>query len=299
MGQPQGGSSRQVRTVFISDVHLGSRHSQYLALLDFLQGLKPQSLYLVGDVIDGWQLKRCFRWEAGYSRVLQTLAKLSDNGTKIFYIPGNHDEFVKQETFVREMIQRLGFWTVGEEFIFEGAGNRRFLVTHGARFDFVEQSAQWLSKGVGGVYDLALSANWWLSRLLGRKDRSPYWLCAATKDRVKAFIRFISRFEDSLMGHARKKGCQGVICGHLHVPSIVHRDGTTYCNTGDWVENCTALLEYDDGSMELEYYYPYNAATKNESQPALSAQPSPSRLMRPIYSLWNAAACAIATWRST
>ncbi len=295
MQRTQGGSGRQVRTVFLSDVHLGSRHSQCHALLNFLEDLTPRHLYIVGDLIDGWQLRRSFRWSPTYTRLLQHMTALAERGTRIFYLPGNHDDFLRHDEFVRRLILQLGCVEIAEEFVFKSADNRRYLVTHGDRFDFVEQSAQWLSIGVTGLYNALLSANWWLSRARGITDRSPYDLCARGKNRVKAFIRFISRFEESLLGHAKQQGCHGVICGHLHTPSIVHRDGMTYCNTGDWVENCTALLEYEDGALELEYYYPRSAAAKSAVR-RISPRPAVAfDFPRPLVALPEATTCTIAS----
>lgn len=295
MRKAQGWFGRQVRTVFLSDVHLGSRHSQCDELLEFLDGLSPERLYIVGDFIDGWELKRSFRWLPCYSRLLLRLTALAERGTRLFYVPGNHDSFVKDQTLTAGVIDRLGFVEIADEFVFETADRRRFLVTHGDRFDIVEQSAQWLSVGTTGLYNTILSANWWLSRLMGRRGQSPYRLCAILKNRVKAAIRFISRFENLLIAHAKQQGCDGVICGHLHTPAIVHRDGVTYCNTGDWVENCTALLEYADGSLELEYYYPQAAADASRVP-----QPKPvvPKLAWPMQTLSNPTTPRIATWRS-
>ncbi|QDT51907.1 UDP-2,3-diacylglucosamine hydrolase [Symmachiella dynata] len=295
MQRTQGGSRRQVRTVFLSDVHLGSRHSQCQALLDFLEDVTPESLYIVGDLIDGWEMKRSFRWLPSYTRLLQHITALAERGTRIFYLPGNHDDFLRHEDFIRSLIQQLGCVEIAEEFIFKAADDRRFLVTHGDRFDCVEQSAQWLSMGITGIYNVALSLNWWLSRLTGNTKRSPYHLCALAKNRVKAVIRFMSHFEESLMGHAKQQGCQGVICGHLHTPAIVHRSGMTYCNTGDWVENCTALFEYNDGALELEYYYPQAAVQKSPPRRVAATPARPLELARPMLSLPEVTACTIAT----
>jgi UDP-2,3-diacylglucosamine pyrophosphatase LpxH len=255
MSSSQGRPRQVIRTLFLSDVHLGCRHSQAEALLTFLDRVQPERMYVVGDLIDGWQLQRRFRWRPEYSRVLSRLTEMTRAGTEIFYIPGNHDEFVRRHPLLRNWLTTLGVTAVADEFVMETADRRRFLVTHGDQFDLVEQSAQWLSQGVTGIYETALSLNWCMSRLLRTSDVSPYWLCAIAKNRVKAAIRFFSAFESAVLRYARSRGCDGVICGHLHTPAIFERDGLTYCNTGDWVENCTALVETADGSLTLAYHY--------------------------------------------
>ena len=150
---------------------------------------------------------------------------------------------------------RFDFVEIADEFVFEAADGRRLLVTHGDYFDVFETSAKWVSMALGVFYNKCLSANRWLSLLLRRKDKSPYQLCATGKRLVKRFVRFLSRFEGSLIDHARRQGCDGVVCGHLHTPKIVERDGMVYCNTGDWVEHCTALLEAGDGTLSLVQFY--------------------------------------------
>jgi UDP-2,3-diacylglucosamine pyrophosphatase LpxH len=270
MRRIQGWSDRPVRSVFLSDVHLGSRHSQCHQLLDFLGSLQPSHLYIVGDLIDGWQLKRSFHWTPAYGQLFELIATMAANGTRVFYVPGNHDAFVIRDSLARQFFRQLDFVEVASEFIHRVADGRRLLVTHGDQFDFVEQSAHWLSVAVQGLYDTSLSANRLFSRLCRVSHQSPYRFCARVEDWIKSLIRLLRRFEDSLLEYARERGCQGVICGHLHTPAIIQRDGMTYCNTGDWVENCTALLEYEDASLQLASYYPHSVssnAVSADSQP--------------------------------
>ncbi len=284
------GTPRVVRTLFISDVHLGSRHAQSGPLLQFLQTVRAEQLFIVGDFIDGWKLKQSFRWDPEYDELLELLSDRLDSGMRVYYVSGNHDDFLRHQPLIRNLAERLGSVQVAEEFVFETADSRRFLVTHGDRFDVIETSAQWLSRLSTVPYELALSLNWCWHRLRRHRDRSPYRACAVLKDRVKCVIRFMSRFEDALMGHAHEQGCEGVICGHLHSPSIQQRNGITYCNTGDWVENCTALLENCDGSLELAYYYGPEADAL-QADPALSTDergtathtvvPAPRKTNRP------------------
>ncbi|MCA9028261.1 MAG: UDP-2,3-diacylglucosamine diphosphatase [Planctomycetaceae bacterium] len=251
-----GGMGHDVRTLFISDAHLGNKHAQPRPLLEFLERYTPESLYIVGDFIDGWQLKRSFHWLPEYNGLLTRLAELSESGTDIIYLPGNHDEFLRCESLRKLIAAAMPFARFVDEDVFETADQRRFLVTHGDRFDVVERSAQWLSKSVAGIYNALLSCNWYWSRARRRTTMSPYQACAFIKDQVKGVVRFLSSFENALLQHARHHNCEGVICGHIHSPAILTRNGMTYCNTGDWVENCTALIEWPDGTLQLKYFYP-------------------------------------------
>lgn len=263
----------RIRTLFVSDTHLGSRHSQSGPFLTMLRRRRPQSLYLVGDIVDGWRWPSGWNWKESLVSILRVLEELADAGTKIYYTPGNHDEFLRNPEVAEAVQRRLPFLNIADEFIYSALDGRRFLVTHGDQFDLVERSAQWVSRMSSWAYDTALSSNWWLSRWVGNEERSPYWLCASGKKRVKSMIRFLSRFEDSILSHARALGCQGVICGHLHTPAMIQRDGMTYLNTGDWVENCTSLIEAESGLFDLECFYPwtrrYSVIRRGLSQPHL------------------------------
>lgn len=251
----QGRTTNPVRTIFVSDVHLGCRHSQAQAFLGFLERHQPEQLYIVGDFIDGWKLKRGWRWSPVYSQILQRLTDLAMLGTQVFYAPGNHDAFLRDDSFIKSLGGRFNFVEIADEFVFKSVQGQRLLVTHGDLFDSVESKAQWLSQLSTVFYDALLSTNRLLSRMRGDCDRSPYALCARLKHRVKTGIRFISGFEELLIERAEELGCSGVVCGHIHTPSIVPYGAMTYYNTGDWVENCTALVERCDGSLELEWHY--------------------------------------------
>lgn len=251
----QGRVHRHIRAAFVSDLHLGARHSQPEAFLTWLETVQPDSLYLVGDIIDGWQLRRGFRWPPVCSDVLTRLSELVRHGTRVFYTPGNHDSFLRSDNFIRSLSRHLYGIQIADEFHYETADGRRLMVTHGDLFDSVETGAQWLSKLTTVIYDPLLGTNRLLSRIRCRDDRSPYAMCARIKKRVKQMVRFISHYEERLLHHARQHDCDGVICGHVHTPSIVRHGTLTYYNTGDWVENCTALVESHDGQFSLEYYY--------------------------------------------
>ena len=255
MPDRQGWCHEDVRTLFLSDIHLGSKHGQAGALHDFLQGCCPERLYIVGDFIDGWQIQRSSYWKSDSSLILQSVAEMTDRGTEAFYISGNHDDFLRKQPFFRTLMERFGFQRIEEEAVHETVDQRRFLIIHGDQFDRLERQAQWLSRFATHFYDLALTANYWFSRLLGKRNSSPYHLCARIKDRIKRSIHFMSSYQNALLKHARDRQCDGVICGHIHSPAIVQREDLTYCNTGDWVENCTALVERSDGTLEILYFY--------------------------------------------
>ncbi|WP_197525086.1 UDP-2,3-diacylglucosamine diphosphatase [Botrimarina hoheduenensis] len=233
-----------MRSLFVSDVHLGCKHSQAAALLDLLERFEPANLYVVGDFIDGWKLKRRWRWLPVYDRLLQRMMTLKRNGSRLMYTPGNHDEFL------RGFLANFGVIEIRDRFIHEAADGRRFVVLHGDQYDRVEQSYPLLSLVASYAYDALLTANWMGNRLRGKKH-NPYAFCGAIKQRVKKLVRHVSDFEHQLREDARRSGCEGIICGHVHSPRIMAMDEVTYLNTGDWVENCTALVEFADGSFEL------------------------------------------------
>lgn len=248
---------QEVRTLFVSDTHLGSRHAQSEPFLQMLRSKRPRTLYLVGDIVDGWRWPDAWIWKDSLISILEILENLADAGTEIFYTPGNHDAFLRKPEVAGVVRRRLPFLNIADEFIHTATDGRRFLVTHGDHFDVVERSAQWLSKFSSWAYDTALSTNWWVSHWLGNVERSPYWLCASGKKKVKTMIKFLSQFESSILDHARRLDCQGVICGHLHTPAMIERDGMAYFNSGDWVENCTSLIESETGDFDIESFYPW------------------------------------------
>ncbi|MGL4514473.1 MAG: UDP-2,3-diacylglucosamine diphosphatase [Lacipirellulaceae bacterium] len=233
-----------IRSLFISDVHLGCKHSQAADLAELLERVEPLNLYIVGDFIDGWKLKRRWRWDPQYDRLLQRILELKRGGTKVFYTPGNHDEFL------RPFVANFGVVEICDRFVHRAADGRRYLVMHGDQFDRVEQNHQWLSLVASYAYDALLTANWWGNRLRG-KQHDPYAFCGALKRRVKRLVSHVSEFESLLVKSAREASCDGIICGHVHAPRIVELQEVAYLNTGDWVENCTALVEKEDGAFEL------------------------------------------------
>lgn len=238
---------RRVRSIFVSDLHLGCRYSRASELLAWLERHEPEYLYLVGDIIDGWRLRRKWHWQPEYSQLLRRLMELAANGTQIRYTPGNHD------AFLRPFISDFGLVEIADEFTHTTADGRQFLVLHGDQFDNVEIRAQWLSVLGSVAYDALLFCASGVSRLQ-RLLRLPVSdLAGNVKRQVKQAVRFVSNFEERLARHAREAGCDGIVCGHVHTPTATRLHGVSYFNTGDWVENRSALIEYGDGCLEVQH----------------------------------------------
>ncbi len=246
---------KTIRTLFVSDVHLGCKHSRSEDFLAFIQGYRPQSLYLVGDFLDDWKVNKRRHWTPQCDAVIDHLARMAAEGTSIFYTPGNHDAFLRQETFRDRLPERFPEVELCDEFIYETLNGWRFLVTHGDLFDVVEAKAQWISRASSSFYDNCLSLNRWVQRRFMNEKRNPYGVCAVAKGRVKRGVKFISRYQKKIMRQAQNRGCDGVICGHIHTPVIKQSRSVLYCNTGDWVENCTGLVEHLDGELQLVRRY--------------------------------------------
>jgi UDP-2,3-diacylglucosamine pyrophosphatase LpxH len=237
---------RRYRTIFISDLHLGTRGCKADCLLDFLRHVESDYLYLVGDIVDGWRLQKRWYWPDKHAEVLNRLLARARHGTEVVYLPGNHDEAL------RKLIGRsVGGVKIRHDAIHRTADGRRLLVVHGDVFDGVVTDMRWLALIGSVAYELALSANTWLNiarRWLGLG----YWpLSAFLKEQVKAAVKFIDQYERSLAREARRRAVCGVICGHVHKPEMRTIDGVLYYNDGDWVESCSALVEHDDGRLEL------------------------------------------------
>lgn len=261
--------SRRVRAVFVSDIHLGWKHAQPQQFLAFLNNYLPERLYIVGDFIDAWQLKRSWLWSGVYNEIFKRLKAFQEFGTKIYYTPGNHDDFLRKSEFSQLIQGAFGDLQINDEFIHEAADGRQFLVIHGDRFDSVEKRAQWLSHLSTIPYGALLSANWYIHRILRQRDRSPYAFAAEVKGCAKRLVKFISGYERGLLEHARTRRCSGVICGHIHTPTIADRGDMLYCNTGDWVEHCTGLIEDFDGTFRLEYQYGAASDIRHAPAPGL------------------------------
>jgi UDP-2,3-diacylglucosamine pyrophosphatase LpxH len=246
-GAPRAG--QRYRSLWLSDIHLGTVGCQAHYLLDFLKHNESDTLYLVGDIIDGWQLRRGWYWPQAHNDVVQKLLRRARKGTRVIFIPGNHDAMARQFVGLA-----FGEVEVADDFIHVTADGKRMLVTHGDLFDGVIQHARWLAHLGDQAYTMILALNRHFNRLRTRLGY-PYWsLSQYLKHKVKNAVGFISAFERVMAQEARRRGCDGVICGHIHKAEIRTIDGLLYCNDGDWVESLTALAENFDGSFEIIHW---------------------------------------------
>jgi UDP-2,3-diacylglucosamine pyrophosphatase LpxH len=238
------------RSVWISDLHLCTRDCQSEALYHFLDSIKCDYLYLVGDIIDVWSLRKRWHWPKQYNEVLHKLLKRSRKGAKVIYIPGNHDEFFRD--FIG---YQFGDVEITPHAHHVTADGRRFLVTHGDEFDTIVVYHKWLSHFGNWAYRYLITLNR-LVNIVRRWFNLPYWsLSGAIKRKVKHAIKYITDYEDLLCREAERQKVDGVICGHIHQPVMREMDGILYCNTGDWVENCTALVETEAGELRLVWWH--------------------------------------------
>ncbi|MCW8132790.1 MAG: UDP-2,3-diacylglucosamine diphosphatase [Planctomycetota bacterium] len=239
-------SKTSYRAVWISDTHLGSRDCQSAAINSFLKNIKCEYLYIVGDFIDIWQLKRKWHWPQDFNNVVQRVLKKAKKGTRVVYIPGNHDESFREYAGLD-----FGGVRIQKQTVHETLDGRKLLVMHGDEFDAVVQYNKWLAVLGSAAYDYLIYANR-IVNFLRRRLGLPYWsLANYLKRKVKNAITYIHSYEDALIADARKRQFNGVVCGHIHQPVIKEQPGFIYCNTGDWVENCTALVETAEGQLEI------------------------------------------------
>ncbi|MBP0482715.1 UDP-2,3-diacylglucosamine diphosphatase [Sagittula salina] len=234
------------RTIFLSDVHLGTRGCRAHLLVDFLEKHDARTLYLVGDIVDGWRLKRGWHWPEDHNAVIRAILEKARSGTRVIFIPGNHDEVFRDYIGLH-----LGGIELKRSDTFLSASGKRYLVTHGDEFDAVMANARWLAM----LGDRAYATLIWLNPKINAVRRlwsHRYWsLSKWSKQQVKQAVNFIGQYEAVLAESARQQGYQGVICGHIHHAEIRRIGGIHYINTGDWVESCTAVIENHAGEMRL------------------------------------------------
>jgi UDP-2,3-diacylglucosamine pyrophosphatase LpxH len=242
------------RAVFISDLHLGTPGCQAAALLEFLRHHTCDSLYLVGDIVDGWQLRRRWFWPQLHNDVVQKLLRQARKGCRIVFVPGNHDEFARAFEG-----HSFGGIQVVNEAVHTTADGRSLWVIHGDYFDGVIQCAKWLAYLGDNLYEFSLKLNRYLNSLRARAGL-PYWsLSAYLKGKVKKALNYVTDFEEAVAAEALRRGHQGVVCGHIHRAEMREIGGVLYCNDGDWVESCTALVEHRDGRLELVHWHKHLA----------------------------------------
>lgn len=264
--RPARDALHRYRTVWISDFHLGTRGCRAERLLDFLQNVHCDTLYLVGDIVDAWALKKAWYWPASHTAVVRALLEIQrSRGTRVIYVPGNHDEVLRDYLPID-----LSGIEICNEYLHETADGRRYLVIHGDQFDLVCTQARWLAVMGDVAYRGVIQANSWYNTVR-RRLGYPYWsLSAFLKYQVKNAVAFIGRFEEALADEAARRGVDGIVCGHIHTPSRRTIDGVDYCNDGDWVESCTALTEDFAGAMGLLYWGREAAAARLDT-PAVRA----------------------------
>jgi len=237
---------RRFRAIWISDIHLGTRGCKAEFLLDFLRHTESQYLYLVGDIVDGWRLKRSWYWAQSHNDVIQKVLRKARKGTKVIYVPGNHDEWLRDYT----ELQAGGVWLL-DEVVHVTADGRKLLVIHGDAFDGVVRYAKWLALTGDWAYTTVLHINHYFN-VVRRRFGYPYWsLSAYLKGRVKNAVEFVSNFAHAIADEARRRGVDGIVCGHIHQAELRRIGDVLYCNDGDWVESCTALVEHFDGRLEI------------------------------------------------
>lgn len=257
---------QQYRTIWISDIHLGTRGCNAAMLIDFLDHVDSETLYLVGDIIDGWRLKKKFYWPAVHNDIVWRVLKRAKRGTNVIYIPGNHDEVFRQFSGLD-----FGGISIRRKAIHQTADGRRLLVLHGDEFDAITLAHKWLAH----AGDIAYNALMALNRLVNafrRRFNMPYWsLSKHAKAKVKNAVEFISNYEEIVAHAAGARGVDGVVCGHIHTAEHRMIQGVEYWNDGDWVEGCTALVEHFDGRMEILHWADEMAVRELATQSAMAA----------------------------
>jgi UDP-2,3-diacylglucosamine pyrophosphatase LpxH len=258
------------RSIFISDTHLGTRGCRADFLADFLKSVSCQNLYLVGDIIDGWRLRRSWFWDHHHDEVLRLILRAARGGTNVVYVPGNHDEMMRKYV-------PLGLEVAGVKLQMEAehitADGKRLLITHGDAFDSVVRHAKILALLGDWAYTAALGVNRYFNQIRVKLGY-PYWsLSAWLKLQVKEAVKAIDRFETALADDAHRRGFDGVVCGHIHHAEMRMVNGVQYLNDGDWVESCTALVEHADGTLELIDWVARNKLSLLTSSAARIATP--------------------------
>ena len=236
------------KSIFISDIHLGTKGCQAKKLVQFLKNHECEKLYLVGDIIDGWRVTKKWYWPNSHTNVIRHILKKVKQGTEVYYIAGNHDEVLRP--FINFGLE-FGRIKIMDDIVHEGINGKKYYVVHGDYFDGVTRLAKWLVLLGDNAYTFLIWFNLkfnWIRKRLGMK----YWsLSKYLKANAKKAVDFIFHFKNNVTDHARKKGYDGVICGHIHTPEILDINGITYMNDGDWVESCTALVEQYDGTWHI------------------------------------------------
>src|ERR1700733_13190092 len=255
----------KLRTVFVSDIHLGFKGCSAELLLDFLHRVEMDTLFLVGDIIDVWSMKKSMFWPQAHNNVVRAILGKAKRGTKVIFVPGNHDEVFRE--FDGAVFGNL---EIHREYVHVGADGRRMLILHGDEFDSVVKFSPWLAKFGSNIYDILLAANPYINRVRRLFDL-PHWsLSAYLKNKAKTAVQYIGSFEDAVALAARKRGVDAVVCRHIHRAEMRDIDGILYCNDGDWVESCSSLVEDLNGQLRLIDW------------PKLRERPAPTPIVLPV-----------------
>jgi UDP-2,3-diacylglucosamine pyrophosphatase LpxH len=269
-GHP-GGAQASYRTVFLSDTHLGTRGCRSDFLAHFLGSFTCENMFLVGDIIDGWRLRTSWYWDEMHDEVVRLLLRHAAEGARVLYIPGNHDEMLRPWL---SMGLELGGVRFADEAVHETRAGQRLLIIHGDQFDSVVRHARFMALLGDKAYVASLNLNRWFN-VARRRLGYPYWsLSQWAKRQVKEAVKAVDRFETALTSEARRRGLDGVVCGHIHHAEMRTIDGTLYINTGDWVESCTALVEHHDGRLELIDWAARNRLSFFEPKRVTVAEPA-------------------------
>ena len=266
-----GGATASYRTVFLSDTHLGTRGCRSDFLAHFLGSFTCENMFLVGDIIDGWRLRTSWYWDEMHDEVVRLLLRHAAGGARVLYIPGNHDEMLRPWL---SMGLELGGVRFADEAVHETRTGQRLLIIHGDQFDSVVRHARFMALLGDKAYVASLNLNRWFN-VARRRLGYPYWsLSQWAKRQVKEAVKAVDRFETALTSEARRRGLDGVVCGHIHHAEMRTIDGTLYLNTGDWVESCTALVEHHDGRLELIDWAARNRLSFFEPKRVTVAEPA-------------------------
>jgi UDP-2,3-diacylglucosamine pyrophosphatase LpxH len=246
MHKPGSPHKAFVRSVFVSDVHLGSRDCRAKELLRFLDGIETDYLFLVGDIVDFWSLRRSFFWPEEHNEVVRAILAMAKEGTRVIYVPGNHDDNIRE--FCGSL---FGSLSIRRRYVHSTADGREFLVMHGDEFDTAVKCSRWLARFGASAYEFMMRVN----RSVNACRHAiglPYWsLATYLKLRLPKAVRYVAAFEHAAAQAARSRGLDGIVCGHIHRAGMREIDGVLYCNDGDWVESCTALVESTSGELSL------------------------------------------------
>jgi UDP-2,3-diacylglucosamine pyrophosphatase LpxH len=238
--------TRHVRTIWISDVHLGFPGCSAEYLLEFIRDMRCETLYLVGDIIDFWSLKKKRYWPQAHNNVVRSILGKAKHDTRVIYVPGNHDEVMRDYDGLT-----LGNVEIRNSVIHETVDGRRLLVMHGDQFDSAVVNTKFIGLIGSAAYDFLLRLNRYVNWCREKMGRDYWSLAGAVKYKVKKAVKYISNFEGAVIHEARRQNVDGLVCGHIHRAELTRLDGVTYMNCGDWVESCTALIEHHDGTLEL------------------------------------------------